>query len=99
MYLRIGEAKKFCERLATTALLATSGNRRIASLNCRMCHWRLCALWMMKLRVWSVTLSSFVISTAQFDDTTKGQVLWPPGLPDLHLAVEPSKERNLLENV
>jgi hypothetical protein len=30
---------------------------------------------------------------------TKGQVLWPPGLLDLQLAVEPSKERNLLENV
>jgi hypothetical protein len=54
---------------------------------------------MMKLRVWSVTLSSYGISTAEIDDRTKGQVLWPPGLPDLQLAVEPPKERNLLENV
>jgi hypothetical protein len=54
---------------------------------------------MMKLRVWSVTLSIFGISTAKLDDRTKGQVLWPPGLPDLHLAVEPSEERTLLEKV
>ena len=58
-----------------------------------------CALCMMKLRVWSVTLSIFGISTAKLDDRTKGQVLWPPGLPDLHLAVEPSEERTLLEKV
>ena len=55
--LGIGYAKKFYEHLATTALLATRGNRRIASLNCRMCHWRLCAPWMMKLRVWSVKIT------------------------------------------
>ena len=96
VHLRIGDAN--CEHLATTALLAISGNRRIASLNRRMCHWRLSALWM-KLRVWSVTLSSFGIATAQISDRTKGKVLWPPGLPDLQLAVEPSKGRNLLENV
>jgi len=54
---------------------------------------------MMKLPVWSETISIFGISTAQLDDRTKGQVLWSPGLPDFHLALEPSEERNLLEEV
>jgi hypothetical protein len=91
--------KKFCEHLAITALLATRGNRKIVCLNYRMCHWRLFALWMIKLRFWSVTLSSFGISTRQIYDRTKGSVLWPPGLLDFQLAVGPSKERNLHENV
>jgi hypothetical protein len=32
VHLHIDDAKKFCEHLATTALLATNGNRRIAPL-------------------------------------------------------------------
>jgi hypothetical protein len=91
--------KNCCLHLAITALLATGGSRKIVCLNYRICHWRLCVLWMMNLRVWSVMLSNFGISTVQIDDRTRGQVLWPPGLPDLQLAVEPSEERNLLDNV
>jgi hypothetical protein len=49
---------------------------------------------MMKLRVWSVTLGIFGISTAQLDDGTKGQVLWP-----LDMAVEPSEGRNARKSV